>query len=411
MGADNSVNKRPPSPSSSSPKGSPSKKHKVEKQERGVPPHPDQESKVAADKIKITYYNVGQGNCVLMENQTKKQAVLVDCGSTETREENRKDLGKPIIIKENIQDNIAEELGKYPDSSVSIIVTHLDIDHYNWIQPIMEKYNKKNEGKKVNFIISSKTRIGKKKEKNFLEWIDAMEAQKNTVAHIENRKELEDNLIKLNLRSWIDPLTAGAGGEKKEDEGSAKAQETANENSKNADSVVINVRSGKHCSALLTGDATDASAHQIEKEGQNPHLKTTVLLASHHGAHTFGSNSNEWIKKASPQAVIISAGLFAHHGHPRCTVLQRYLDPAVAKIQRGTEHNLTCFMGYVDLGTLESLQEVITSPHKFWGSEAIYNTYDQGDITLQFEDDHFTIVADKKGESVPMLEKKPCIVH
>jgi hypothetical protein len=34
--------------------------------------------------IKITYYNIGQGNCVLMENLETKHAVLVDCGSTES---------------------------------------------------------------------------------------------------------------------------------------------------------------------------------------------------------------------------------------------------------------------------------------------------------------------------------------
>lgn len=49
---------------------------------------------------------------------------------------------------------------------------------------------------------------------------------------------------------------------------------------------------------------------------------TTVLLASHHGADTHGSNHDGWIAATNPQIVVFSAGI--RFGHPRQEVVERY---------------------------------------------------------------------------------------
>lgn len=83
----------------------------------------------------------------------------------------------------------------------------------------------------------------------------------------------------------------------------------------NHDSLVLKISNGES-SAILTGDATALTTNRILANyyGEEEFLKTNILLASHHGSATHGSNNKQWIKTTNPEYVIISNG---HDGHPQ----------------------------------------------------------------------------------------------
>jgi beta-lactamase superfamily II metal-dependent hydrolase len=350
---------------------------------------PKKKINIGGDGITITYYNVGQGNCVLMQNHEKKQAVLVDCGSTESEGIVRANNEKPSIDKKLIQESIDVKLKAVAPKDIVIIVTHMDRDHYNWIRGI--------EGidpKEAKFIISSSKSLklfhhgGEQQGIKDDLLTEVIEKHGTNLFQVDTPEKLTEAIKECGLGSWIKPLTAASGAM------AEKAGVGAPAKSKNADSVVIKAHSGE-CSALLTGDANEASAEAIEEEKKEDDLKTTVLLAPHHGSITHGSNNHEWVKNTSPKAVIVSAGHHLSYAHPQCEVLGRYWN--YGSLLEGKNTELTCFQEkeYVDfIAQLAKKGPVVT--------KAIYNTYDQGNITVKLNTadsgaDVFTIDSAKNG--------------
>ena len=58
-------------------------------------------------------------------------------------------------------------------------------------------------------------------------------------------------------------------------------------------------------------------------------LKATVITASHHGASTFASNSQDWATAMAPEVLISSAG--NRFFHPRCAATNRFNSLATTK--------------------------------------------------------------------------------
>ncbi|MCR4287599.1 MAG: MBL fold metallo-hydrolase, partial [Deltaproteobacteria bacterium] len=85
----------------------------------------------------------------------------------------------------------------------------------------------------------------------------------------------------------------------------------------NNSSLVLRLSFGK-TAFLFTGD--------IGKDGEDALLKkdirTTILKSAHHGSRT--SSGMEFLKKAGPKAVVISAGRDNPSGHPHPETLERY---------------------------------------------------------------------------------------
>ena len=84
----------------------------------------------------------------------------------------------------------------------------------------------------------------------------------------------------------------------------------------NNNSLVLRVVHGKN-SFLFTGDAESAEQNDIIKSGRD--IRSTVLLAGNHSNSL--SNSEEWLKKVNPYAVVISSGQDNEYGYPTADVL------------------------------------------------------------------------------------------
>ena len=89
--------------------------------------------------------------------------------------------------------------------------------------------------------------------------------------------------------------------------------------SNNNNSIVVKVKY-KDTSFLLSGDAESEEEQEIADSGAN--LKSDVYHAGHHGSNT--SSSSEWLKKISPEYVVISCGKGNTYGHPHREVLDEF---------------------------------------------------------------------------------------
>jgi beta-lactamase superfamily II metal-dependent hydrolase len=259
------------------------KKRRIEELTTTPPPSPKQEPETQENKIKITFYNVGQGNCVLLENPQMSQAVLVDCGSREHDKMIRDENQKPIIKLNKVVKNIKNKMDSYKKRF--ILITHMDSDHYNLIPIIFPSEEMANEKEReLKVIIADKSVQQKKdslkfntRDRPFNTWLNNYHNE-NKLDIISKPEQLVKTLEVLGLIAWIEPISVIAS--------------DGTENKKtNADSIVIKVRAGQgKCSALLPGDANQTTTKFIKEsfKDQEEKLKTTLLLSSHHGADSEG---------------------------------------------------------------------------------------------------------------------------
>ncbi|MFW6239652.1 MAG: ComEC/Rec2 family competence protein, partial [Thermodesulfobacteriota bacterium] len=95
--------------------------------------------------------------------------------------------------------------------------------------------------------------------------------------------------------------------------GSSKASD-------NNRSLVLRVALGE-VSFLLPGDV-EAEAEESLVAGAGNRLRSTVLLAPHHGSKT--SSSPPFVRRAAPEIVVASAGYANRFGCPAPEVWERY---------------------------------------------------------------------------------------
>lgn len=88
----------------------------------------------------------------------------------------------------------------------------------------------------------------------------------------------------------------------------------------NNTSCVLKISNGKH-SILLTGDIERKAEHHLVKHYKEK-LKSTIMLASHHGSKT--SSIQAFLDAVSPSFVIVSSGFKNRFKHPAKSVIQRY---------------------------------------------------------------------------------------
>ena len=95
-----------------------------------------------AQPLHVVIHNVGQGNCALV-NCPQNSSLLIDCGSSEHNNDNRPGIlgGPPWINFEQIKENITK-LAKR--KRITIIISHLDKDHYNWLPEIFNEEKDQN---------------------------------------------------------------------------------------------------------------------------------------------------------------------------------------------------------------------------------------------------------------------------
>lgn len=294
----------------------------------------------AKDALRVHVFDVDSGNCVLIECPETKtsgpHALLNDCGSNH---------GAATVGR--IAAGLAVELHGYGPHSVDILVSHPHADHYNLITSLFAQ-----DESRVGAVVVSGDAADYKLTR-FPEFA-ARHPAAVTPGPTGTTRLAPCGAALPTL------LVADMAGQP------------------NRRSAVLWLSYGKFL-LVDPGDAegdTEAQALvNMKAAGLKPKAKplaATVLLASHHGADTVGSNSQDWIDTTKPRFVLVSAGDPATYGHPNCAVVQRYLAAIPAE---SPNHRLACPASKADWN------------HAIATTGNIFSTHDCGDLVVTYTPD------------------------
>ncbi len=238
------------------------------------------------DKLQITFIDVGQGNAALLEFPCG-YIMMIDGGGFS--DNSVFDVGERIV---------APLLWRKKIKTVNtLVLTHPDADHLNGLLYIAENFN-------VNSVWTNHQSVDTMGYTRFMEIIrqkniDCPSLDSILGVHQINGVSVNVMYPSLNYRNR------------------AEREETDNTNN---NSLVMKVQTGS-ISVLFTGDImAPAEAELCQIRGHA--LKSTVLVAPHHGSRT--SSTLKFLARVNPNAVVISAGWQNRFGMPADQVLQRY---------------------------------------------------------------------------------------
>lgn len=289
--------------------------------------------------LDVWLLDVGQGSCTYIACPDQHSALLIDCGSSAAG-------GTPLsAVRDWLNTKISQ-------SSTTVVVSHPDKDHMSLLA------DDEVAAEPVAALLIGRTlehyppafRTWAEKVRTSPQTFNASETTAN-----DNRFACSPAQVDLlTANSTMDPATGDFGG------------------SKNADSIVMRVRWGTS-SIIITGDAegsTEQRAIDNAAAQETGKTDTSLLLGSHHGARTHGSNGQAWLETTRPRAVAYSARLASSYHHPQCEVVQRasqFADPLTEAF------DFSCGIGNADV-----------SFHRV--SARLLSTHINGHVLVQYSD-------------------------
>ena len=238
------------------------------------------------DDLRVTMIDVGHGSAALLE-LPKGYNILIDGGGFS--DNSVFDIGARIIAPFLWQKKI-----KTVDT---LVLSHPNSDHLNGLIYIAEHFNVKN----VWTNNEAANTLGYKK---------FMEAVKKNRIHMPEYKEVagihDINGVRLDIcYPSLDFI---------------KKRKLERWRNVNNNSMVLKASFGAE-SFLFPGDIEIRAEYELAAIAGDK-LKSTVLLAPHHGSKT--SSSEMFIEKVNPEVIIISSGRKSRFGFPHPSVLKRY---------------------------------------------------------------------------------------
>ncbi len=234
--------------------------------------------------LQITFLDVGQGDCIYLAGE-KGDRYLIDGGSS-----SKSDVGTYQILP------FLKEEGA--DTLDAVFVTHMDIDHYNGLQMLVEEMVQ-NGVVIENLILPA---IGAESRGEAYAELEALALRQGISVHYIHRGE---TLCRGNIKFTCLHPEKGA------------------EQESNEASVVLYLEYGAF-SALFTGDlegSGEEAVRQQLKSLMTEESGITVLKVAHHGSRN--STKEAFLETASPKLAIISAGKNNRYGHPHEELLDR----------------------------------------------------------------------------------------
>jgi competence protein ComEC len=250
----------------------------------------EQEHASLSDELVIHVLNIGAGSCQIVQCPHSHRVLVMDCGSSGAS-------GDDLVGAHIVNHAQANGLFSHPETEILVAISHPDQDHTNKIPLLLESHSVQSIW--LGGVYDEYTGpIG-----GFLDQADQTGV---TINHgwppnFHNRGHPIEGLQCGSANTYI--LTVNT------------------EGSRNAQSMVLLLDYGDY-RGIFAGDAeqeTEEAAYQAYGALMED---TTVLVASHHGAHTHGSNHEAWLTATNPQIVVFSAG--NRYGHPRQEIVERY---------------------------------------------------------------------------------------
>ncbi|MGX9135341.1 DNA internalization-related competence protein ComEC/Rec2 [Rummeliibacillus sp. JY-2-4R] len=267
--------------------------------------------------VRITFLNVGQGDCALIELPFRKKVYVIDTGGLLRFDQ---DFWKQSKVEFEIGRRIVVPYikGRGIRSIDTMILTHADADHVEGAEEVMEEIRVKeihvtpNSWKKgvmqdvVQFMNSKKVPLGEK--------IMAMNWREGDVYF-----------------DYLSPADTHYEG--------------------NDDSLVLLLRYGKF-KILFTGDLEEPGELRLVNKKIQSIENVTILKAGHHGSKT--SSSEAFLVTTNPLLTIFSTGLNNRYGHPNKEVVKRY-----ERLELNTLN--TAEVGTIEVKLTENKWNIITT--------------------------------------------------
>jgi competence protein ComEC len=241
------------------------------------------------DDLRITVLDVGQGSAALLE-LPRGHVVLIDGGGFSDND--AFDIGARIVAPFLWRNKIA--------TVDTIVLSHPESDHLNGLIYIAGNFH-------VGRIWRNRDKAATKGFRTFMHAV-----RENGIT-----MPLFDNLGRL----------VTVNGVRFEILHPPSNYHLQNERwrNKNNNSMVIRV-SYNGTSILFPGDITAPAESELIRRAGN-RLKSTILLAPHHGSQT--SSTDAFISAVRPDTVIFSSGWRGRHPFPHLRVVQRYAEKSV----------------------------------------------------------------------------------
>jgi len=237
-------------------------------------PNPD--NTIKEGEARVSFINVGQGTSTLLEGGNGER-ILIDGGATSY---------KGASIGERV---IAPFLWSKGITTIdSILITHADADHFNGLGFITEHFS-------PDLIWSKQANVHKINYRKLL----ANATQKGSKVRYPVAGEVLGQNLKIQcLYAFSDLDPAGE---------NSRTKKSSN------NGLVLQACLEDTC-VLFPGDIEEAAELLLLKE--NVSIRSSVMLAAHHGSIT--SNSKDFLEGVSPVTLIVSAGKNRpqHFPHP-----------------------------------------------------------------------------------------------
>ncbi len=248
------------------------------------------------DIMTITTLPVGAGNCQILQCPSQDKIIVFDCGSLGAGTQNW-DVQQVTQYIDNLVGD---------DTEVVVAVSHTDGDHNNYLPTVFANIY-------VHDVVIAQQRGAYPLAVR--NWFAEVEADDGTVwswpGHYVGQAPDDE------LSCWVED---GQGGWDMDVEAYVLAVNAAG--GANSASLVVS-ETYDNFQTIFTGDMTQATEDLINSDLQINLGDTDVITGAHHGADTYGSNSQTWVDANQATMVIFSAG--TRHYHPRCTSVDRYL--------------------------------------------------------------------------------------
>ncbi|ODV57152.1 DNA internalization-related competence protein ComEC/Rec2 [Lysinibacillus fusiformis] len=249
---------------------------------------------------KITFLNVGQGDCIVIELPFRGAVYVIDAGGLLRFEQEQ--WKKPNKVYEVGKQVVVPFLkGKGIRTIDIFIVSHADADHVEGAEEILQEIGMK----EIHVTPGS---LGQPIMRDLLR-----EAQKQNVPIKE----------KMKGTSWQKGETSFS---------YLWPHDTYYEG--NDDSLVLYMRQ-KAFTALFTGDLEKYGEQQLMMYYGPLIANLTLLKAGHHGSKT--SSIESFVELVRPRVTVFSAGLQNRYGHPHEEVVERFTNRNLATWTTGVD--------------------------------------------------------------------------
>lgn len=238
--------------------------------------------------LELTFLDVGQGDCACIQTASGT-CYLIDGGSTTVSK-----VGKYRILPFLKASGIRRLQG--------IFVSHMDQDHVNGIQELLEMVKTKETQLKVERLFLSKCASTTKE----LEKLENLGKQAGCqVVYIQKGSKIRDEDLLIECL------------------GPGQIYEDSNESSQ-----VLHVSQGDF-DVLFTGDVEGKGEEQVLELLQECSVTWEVLKVAHHGSKN--SSKETFLDCVKPKQAVISCGKDNSYGHPHREVMER-LETRVQRI-------------------------------------------------------------------------------